>query len=109
MVLDGLEAIVCGNTNFKRKNGINFIRYADDFIITAKSKEVLEDLIISRINAFLAPRGVMLSEQKTKVTHISEGFDFLGQTIRKYQQKDGTLGKVQIEPSQESVQSIKEK
>jgi len=109
MVLDGLEAIICGNTNFKRKNGINFIRYADDFIVTAKNKEVLEDVIIPKINTFLEPRGVMLSEQKTKVTYIGEGFDFLGQTIRKYQQKDGTLGKVQIEPSQESVQSIKEK
>lgn len=109
MVLDGLEAIVCGNTNFKRKNGINFVRYADDFIVTAKNRQVLEDIIIPKINAFLKPRGVMLSEQKTKVTHISEGFNFLGQTIRKYQQKDGKLGKIQIEPSKESIQSIKEK
>ena len=109
MVFDGLEAIVCGNSYYKRKHGINFVRYADDFIVTAKSKEVLEGDIIPRINAFLKPRGAQLSEQKTKVTHISEGFDFLGQSIRKYRRQDGTLGKIQIEPSQKSTQSIKDK
>jgi RNA-directed DNA polymerase len=109
MVLDGLEAIVCGSSYYKRKNGINFVRYADDFIVTAKSKEVLEDEVIPKISAFLKPRGVELSEQKTKVTHISEGFDFLGQTVRKYHHTDGMLGKIQIEPSKKSVELIKSK
>jgi RNA-directed DNA polymerase len=109
MVLDGLEAIVCSHPYYKRKHGINFVRYADDFIVTAKTKEVLEDEIIPKINAFLKPRGVQLSEQKTQVTHISKGFDFLGQSIRKYRRRDGRLGKIQIEPSKKSVQSIKNK
>jgi len=109
MVLDGLEAVVCNYPYYKRIHGINFVRYADDFIVTAKNREVLEDEIIPRINAFLNRRGVQLSEQKTRVTHISEGFDFLGQTIRKYQRSDGTLGKIQIEPSKASIQSIKDK
>ena len=109
MVLDGLEAIVCGSRNYKRRNGINFVRYADDFIVTAKTKEVLEDDIIPRINAFLKVRGVQLSEQKTRVTHISHGFDFLGQTVRKYRHQDGELGKIQIEPSKQSMESIKNK
>jgi len=85
------------------------VRYADDFIVTANSKELLENVVIPKINVFLKRRGVQLSEQKTKITHISEGFDFLGQTIRKYQRRDGSLGKIQIEPSQTSIQSIKNK
>ena len=109
MVLDGLEAVVCAYPRYKRKHGINFIRYADDFIVTAKSKHVLENDIIPKINDFLKPRGIQLSEQKTKVTHISNGFDFLGHTIRKYQHQDKLLGKIQITPSKQSVQSIKEK
>jgi len=106
-VLDGLEAIICNYPYYKRINGINFVRYADDFIVTAKTREVLEEEIVPKINAFLKARGVQLSEQKTKVTHISEGFDFLGQSIRKYRRVDGRLGKIQIEPSKKSIQSIK--
>lgn len=108
-VLDGLEAVICNNPRYKRIHGINFVRYADDFIVTAKTKEVLENEIIPRINAFLAPRGVWLSEKKTRITHISESFDFLGQTIRKYRRSDDSLGKIQIEPSRSSVDSIKQK
>ena len=109
MVLDGLEAVVCGSSYYRRKHGINFVRYADDFIVTAKTQEVLVDEIIPKINAFLTPRGVKLSEQKTKVTHISEGFDFLGQTIRKFWNRNGQLGKIQIEPSKKSIESIKDR
>ncbi len=85
------------------------MRYADDFIVTANSKALLEDAVIPKINAFLKVRGVQLSEQKTKITHISDGFDFLGQTIRKYRRGDGSLGKIQTEPSKTSIQSIKDK
>lgn len=66
---------------------MNFIRYADDFIVTAatekialEAKELLED--------FLAVRGLELSDEKTVVTHIDKGFDFLGWTFRKF---DGKL------------------
>jgi len=109
LVLDGLESLICGSSYYKRRHGINFVRYADDFIVTAKTKDVLEQEVIPKINAFLKPRGVQLSEQKTRITHISEGFDFLGQTIRKYQRLDGSLGKIQIEPSKKSIESIKQK
>ena len=108
-VLDGLEAVVCGNSSYKRKRGINFVRYADDFIVTAKSKEVLVDEIIPKINAILAPQGVQLSEQKTKVTHISEGFDFLGRTVRKHWYRNGQPGKIKIKPSRKSIESIKDR
>jgi RNA-directed DNA polymerase len=76
---------------------------------TPSSEAVLRDEIIPKINAFLEPRGVQLSEQKTKITHISEGFDFLGQTIRKHRRRSGQLGKLQITPSRSALTAIKDK
>jgi RNA-directed DNA polymerase len=110
MVLDGLQACVQGSkgSRYRRAHNINFVRYADDFIVTASSEEVLRDESIAKINAFLEPRGVALSEQKTKVTHITQGFDFLGQNIRKFERR-GRLGKIQITPSKASLQAIKAK
>ena len=66
-----------------RRDKVNFIRYADDFIVTARP-EVLQEKVKPAIIGFLAGRGLRLSEEKTKITHIQEGFDFLGQRIRKY-------------------------
>lgn len=62
------------------------IRYADDFIITAKSKEDL-DAVLPEINSWLRQRGLELNKEKTKVVHISEGFDFLGFNIRQFNDK----------------------
>jgi Retron-type reverse transcriptase len=78
IVLDGLETVVQGNAQQRRLHNINFIRWADDFIVTANSREVLEQTVLPRINAFLAERGVRLSPTKTVITPLSEGFDFLG-------------------------------
>ena len=80
----------------------------DDFIVTASGEAVLKEEIIPKINAFLEPRGVALSAQKTKVTHIAQGFDFLGQSVRKFERR-GQLGKIQITPSQSSLAAIKAK
>jgi len=76
---------------------VNLIRYADDFIITGESKELLENEARPLVEAFLAERGLALSKEKTKITHINDGFDFLGQNIRKYK------GKLLIRPSRKSV------
>jgi RNA-directed DNA polymerase len=109
MTLDGLEQVVRGETeSFRRKHNINFVRYADDFVITANNPAVLQE-IGEKVEAFLAERGVSLSKEKTKLTHISEGFDFLGQNIRKHYRKDGQLGKIQITPSAKSFRNIKDK
>jgi len=102
MVLDGLEETV-KNSYPKRIRGgerskINVIRYADDFIITAKSKELLEDVIKPVVIEFLKERGLSLSEEKTKITRIDEGFNFLGQNVRKYD------GKLLIKPSKDNIQ-----
>ena len=82
---------------------VNLVRYADDFVVTAESRELLEE-IKPLITCFLAQRGLTLSAEKTLITHISEGFDFLGFNIRKY-----FNGKLLIKPSKKSWKKITEK
>jgi len=103
MVLDGMEIAL--KKQFPRWRGqkVNFIRYADDFIITASSFEVLKYDVIPLVKDFLKVRGLSLSKDKSRITHIKDGFDFLSQNIRKYK------GKLLIRPSKESVQSFKNK
>ena len=67
-----------------RKAGVHLIRYADDFVITGKTKELLEDEVRPLVESFLRERGLELSAEKAKITHIEEGFDFLGQNVRRY-------------------------
>ena len=103
MVLDGLEAELAKlsrNRVNQRAMQINFVRYADDFIVTGSSKGLLEGQVKPLIEAFMAERGLQLSPEKTLVTHIEEGFDFLGQNVRKY---NGTL---LIKPSKKNVQTF---
>ncbi|MEV3808217.1 group II intron reverse transcriptase/maturase, partial [Aeromonas dhakensis] len=103
MVLDGLERQLLAlgkNRCQQRKLQINYVRYADDFIVTGKSKEVLETQVLPLLNAFMAERGVELSAEKTLITHIGTGFDFLGQNVRKYN------GKLLIKPSNKNVQTF---
>jgi RNA-directed DNA polymerase len=99
MALDGLE----GELKFPRRLKVNFVRYADDFIVTGNSKELLEQEVKPVIIRFLKERGLTLSEEKTKVTHIEEGFDFLGQNIRKYG------GKILIKPAKKNIKNLLEK
>jgi RNA-directed DNA polymerase len=87
MVLDGLEELI--NRHYPRRKGqkVNFIRYADDFVITGASKEVITEEIIPLVENFLLERGLKLSPEKSKVTHINDGFDFLSQNVRKFNGK----------------------
>ncbi len=104
MTLDGIALML--KENFKKHKGIHFIRYADDFIVTGHSKEILEREIKPAITAFLKQRGLELSQEKTKVTHIEEGFDFLGQNVRKYPSQ-GKF-KLLIKPSPKNIHSFLE-
>ncbi|MDP3668827.1 MAG: group II intron reverse transcriptase/maturase [Telluria sp.] len=101
MTLDGLEAMLAEKFPSAKQRGLkmNMVRYADDFIITGKSKEWLEHEVKPAVVAFLAERGLILSPEKTKITHISEGFDFLGWNIRKYN------GKLLMKPSKANVKA----
>jgi RNA-directed DNA polymerase len=104
MVLDGMEIELAkhfgAKTSRKRWKGkVNFIRYADDFVITGATRETLEKAKLI-IGDFLKERGLSLSEEKTKIVHIDEGFDFLGWNIRKYG------GKLLIKPAKKNVQAF---
>ncbi len=99
MVLDGLENVV--KTAAKSGRQINFVRYADDFIVTARHRSDLEKTILPAINQWLKERGLILSEEKTHIRHIREGFDFLGENIRKYPD-----GKLRLTPSKKNVHAF---
>ncbi len=102
MVLDGLETQLkryLGVTRAKKLK-INVVRYADDFVITGESKEVLDSEVKPWVEQFLAVRGLQLSPEKTHVVHIDEGFDFLGWNFRKYG------GKLLIKPSKKNVKAF---
>lgn len=98
MTLDGLEAAVKAVT--PRRTKVNVIRYADDFVITGKSKELLEETIRPAVEKFLQERGLTLSPEKTRITRIEDGFNFLGQNPRKYK------GKLLIKPARDNVRSF---
>jgi RNA-directed DNA polymerase len=101
MVLDGLEVMLAEKFHKAKRTGLkmNMVRYADDFIITGHSKEWLEQAVKPAVVEFLAVRGLTLSPEKTKITHIKEGFDFLGWNIRKYN------GRLLMKPSKANVKA----
>ena len=101
MTLDGLEARLAEKFPRAKTTGLkmNMVRYADDFIITGRTKEWLENEIKPVVVEFLAERGLVLSPEKTKITHIEDGFDFLGWNIRKYD------GKLLMKPSKANVKA----
>ena len=101
LTLDGLEKVI--KDAVPNRSKVNFVRYADDFIVTCKSKELLRDKVIPAIESFLAERGLLLSKEKTKITHINDGFVFLSQHIRKYN------GKLLIKPAKEAIKSLADK
>jgi RNA-directed DNA polymerase len=100
MALDGLEALL--RQTFPKRLGhkINLVRYADDFVITGATRQVLQEQVIPLVQEFLQERGLTLSPEKTHIVHISEGFDFLGQNIRKYN------GKYLTQPSAKSRKAL---
>src|SRR3984893_17820824 len=107
--LDGLERLLKEKFPTKRPHSslggkfacVNLIRYADDFIITGRTKELLEGEIKPLVEQFLQERGLELSPAKTVITHVEKGFDFLGQNVRKYPN-----GKLLIKPSKKNVKTF---
>src|SRR5665648_666216 len=105
MTLDGLEKLIQdkyhrnskGNieNHYRAKTKVNLVRYADDFIITANTKELK-----GIVSQFLENRGLTLSEEKTNITHIDDGFDFLGWTFRKFKEK------LIVKPSKNSIKTL---
>jgi RNA-directed DNA polymerase len=85
ITLAGLEKALKAATTQQDK--VNLVTYADDFIITGATREVLEHTVKPIVENFIRERGLELSIEKTIITHINDGFDFLGFNIRKYKDK----------------------
>ena len=111
MTLDGIEKLLSDKYHTGKnglmsqrqasKHKINFLRYADDFIVTAKTEEIAKE-VKELIKNFLKDRGLELSDEKTLITHIDNGFDFLGWNFRKYE------GKLLVKPSEKSIKKFTE-
>ena len=103
--LDGLQRLLAehfANTpKGQGKSKVHLVRYADDFLITGTSKELLRDQVQPLVAHFLKERGLELSHEKTQITHVEAGFDFLGQNVRRYR-----CGKVLTKPSSPSVKTF---
>jgi len=103
--LDGLQRLLAEHFAEKRgrqrKSKVHLVRYADDFLITGISKELLRDQVQPLVAHFLKERGLELSHEKTQITHVEEGFDFLGQNVRRYR-----CGKVFTKPSSRNVKTF---
>ena len=120
ITLDGMEALldrefgssrnICGRVPYQarklvEKNGVKLCRFADDFIVTGTSKELLRDQVKPVLEKFMQERGLELSQDKTKITPLDKGFDFLGQHVRKYELRN-RKSKLLIKPSRKSVQNF---
>src|SRR5262245_55883585 len=103
--LDGLQESLerrFSDTRRRRAEGkVHLVRYADDFIITGTSRVLLRREVQPLVEHFLRERGLELSHEKTRITHLEDGFDFLGQQVRRCGN-----GKVLIKPSKRSVQTF---
>jgi RNA-directed DNA polymerase len=102
--LDGLEERLrqrFGATRGQRsRNKVHLVRYADDFIITGTSRPFLRDEVQPLVAHFLKERGLELSHEKTSITPIEDGFDFLGQNVR----RQG--GRRRLQPSRKNVRAL---
>ncbi len=111
ITLDGIEKLLADkyhknksgklNSHHAGKYKVNFCRYADDFVVTAKTEEIAKE-VKELIKVFLKDRGLELSDGKTLITHIDNGFDFLGWNFRKYN------GKLLVKPSNKSIERVTE-
>jgi RNA-directed DNA polymerase len=107
--LDGLESLLKdkfpSRERFKSLGGltpsVHLARYADDFVITSKSKDLLKEEVKPLVEQFLRERDLELSSTKTVITHVEKGFDFLGQNVRRYPN-----GKLLIKPSKKNVKTF---
>ena len=99
------------NRRRRRKEGNAFyVRYADDFVITWNGTKENAQKLKSELSAFLSEHlGLQLSEEKTHITHITEGFDFLGFTLKRHIDKQRGYNELRSYPSKKSVMKLKGK
>jgi RNA-directed DNA polymerase len=99
----GVRYIVSGsNAGTARPGSPVLVRYADDVLALCHSREQAEQ-VKARLAAWLAPRGLVFNEDKTRIVRLDNGVDFLGFNVRRYR------GKLLIKPSKAAVKRIRER
>jgi RNA-directed DNA polymerase len=96
----------------RRRNGQGMwriIRYADDFVFMVSGNRQHAEALRGQVAAVLAPLGLRLAPEKTRVVHIDEGFDFLGYHIRRMRKRGTNKYYVYTKPSKKAIQAIKDK
>jgi RNA-directed DNA polymerase len=96
----------------RRKNGQGnwrVVRYADDFVLMVSGNRHHAEALRDEVTNVLAPLGLRLSPEKTRVVHIDEGFEFLGFTIRRLRKRGTQKYYVYTKPSKKAIQAIKDK
>ena len=83
------------------KSEKGLIRYADNFLVFCKSEIAAKETYVE-LNKWLSIRGLSLSKEKIKITHVDQGFDFLGATIRRFRISD-VKTRLLIKPSKKSI------
>ncbi len=110
VALHGMEqaagARYCRNRIEAARGSPVVVRYADDFVVLCDSREQAEQAA-ARLVAWLTPRGLSINEDKTRITDVYSGFDFLGFNIRRYVVRGGE--KLFIKPSEASVRRVRER
>jgi RNA-directed DNA polymerase len=96
----------------RRRKGLatyKIVRYADDFVVMVSGKRADVESLRDEVARVLAPIGLRLSEEKTKIAHVDEGFDFLGVRIKRDIRRGSRKRFIYTYPSKKALASIKAK
>ena len=95
----------------RRKGLANYrlVRYADDWVILVAGTQADAEQLREEAAAVLLPMGLRLSEEKTRIVHIDQGFDFLGMHIQRHKQRGSTKRFVYTYPSRTALAAVKAK
>ena len=98
--------------SYRRSKGLptyRLVRYADDFVVMVHGARSDAERLRDEVAAVISPMGLRLSEEKTRIVHIDEGFDFLGFRIQRQTKRGSNRAFVYTFPSKKSLASIKAK
>ncbi|MCB2343293.1 group II intron reverse transcriptase/maturase, partial [Clostridium estertheticum] len=101
----GVRYHIDGGNYTLARNSVGVVKYADDFVIVCKTEEDAINMF-EKLKPYLNKRGLTLADDKTKVTHITEGFDFLGFNLKQYRANNGMH--LLIKPSKASIRKAME-
>lgn len=97
----GVRYVISGAETGKTRRGVPVVvRYADDLVALCDSKEQAQQ-VQARLAEWLAPRGLAFNQDKTRIVHLDDGFDFLGFNVRRYHRK------LLIKPSNAALKRIR--